>query len=126
VENFVLSKKSKDLLYTCHEDLISVVELAIRISPIDFSVICGARDEYAQNLAFAGGNSSVRYPYSKHNKVPSDAFDLAPYPIDWENEDGFCILGGVILTAAKILRIELVWGQKWEKLRDLGHFQRVS
>lgn len=122
MENFVLSLKSKSRLATCTYDLVNIVELAIKISPIDFSVIWGYRNEKDQNEAYELGHSKVKYPNSDHNILPSNAVDIAPYPIDWEDEIGFALIAGAMFVSARILKKELKWGGKWEILKDLGHF----
>lgn len=78
-----LSKTSSARLETCHPDIIAVCRELIK--QYDFSVLEGHRGEKAQNAAYEKGNSHVRYPHSAHNKTPSFAVDLAPYPIDWGN-----------------------------------------
>lgn len=45
----------------------------------DHSLICGWRDEAAQNKAFAEKRSSKRWPDSKHNVFPSLAVDILPF-----------------------------------------------
>ena len=46
---------------------------------IDFTVAVGFRDKAAQDAAFAGGFSKLKWPASKHNKQPSLAVDIFPY-----------------------------------------------
>lgn len=49
----------------------------------DITVLCGFRGEKEQNEAYAKKASKLQWPNSKHNKLPSLAVDMAPYPIDW-------------------------------------------
>jgi len=42
--------------------------------------------------------------------------------IDWEDENEFVILAGLILKKARELGIELEWGGLWKR-KDLGHFE---
>jgi peptidoglycan L-alanyl-D-glutamate endopeptidase CwlK len=110
------------------------------IEVVDFSIICGHRDKATQDKCFAEGTSKVRWPNSRHNKFPSEAMDVAPYPIDWatfpdppwtskEIKDyAFALsdwyhLAGVILGVAEGLEIEIEWGGHWKTLVDLPHFQ---
>ena len=76
------SKRSKGKLATCHDDLQKLFNKVIE--RFDCSIICGHRGKEDQDDAFARGVSKLRWPRSKHNKVPSLAVDVVPYPCDWE------------------------------------------
>lgn len=43
----------------------------------------GHRPEWEQNEAYEKKTSTVRWPDSKHNKLPSLAVDVVPFPIVW-------------------------------------------
>lgn len=126
------SQESSRKLAECHQDLQDIAALAILIS--DFKVITGHRNRAEQNRLYDIGRSQVEYPDSKHNSWPSNAFDLAPWPIDWEDTSRFYVLAGVILACAHILKIEIRWGGDWdsdgdlteERFKDLGHFELVE
>ena len=123
------SQRSKANLNTCHEWLQEILNRAI--GDFDFTVICGYRDEAAQNHAYSTGYSKVRYPHSKHNNVPSMAVDIAPYPIAWERRDRFIYLAGWVKGVASIQGYPIIWGGDWndntilsdEHFFDLGHFE---
>ena len=52
----------------------------------DISLIAGGRDEETQNRFFDEGTTKVRWPHSKHNKLPlSYAVDFQPYPMPHVN-----------------------------------------
>lgn len=110
-------KKSKKELNTCDVRLQMLAQEAIKI--IDFSVLQGHRTEEQQNEAYAKGNSKVKYPNSKHNKYPSLAFDVAPYPIDFNDRERFVYLAGILLGIASTLGYQLRWGGDWDQDRDL-------
>ena len=102
---------------------------AIQTSKIDFCVYCGSRGEKAQNAAFNAGKSQLQYPASLHNKVPSMAFDFAPYNnksphIRWEDEASFKKVAKHIKATAKKLDIQIEWGGDWENFVDMPHFQK--
>jgi len=102
---------------------------------MDFSVLEGHRDKETQNRYYEKGTSKIKWPDGKHNKLPSRAMDLAPYPIDWSNRPKaiarFYLLAGVILAVADELGIGLRWGGDWDgdwdlfdqEFDDLGHFE---
>ena len=120
---YKLSKRSVERLLTCNPDLITIISQAIKNSPIDFTVLCGHRGEKEQNEAYAKGNSTLKYPKSKHNHYPSEAIDIAPYPIDWNDIDRFKKLSSHIKQIAAWLDIEIEWGGDWENFKDYPHYQ---
>ena len=122
------SQKSLDRLHDCHP-LLQMVMLAA-IKKTDFSVICGFRGEKEQNEAYASGNSKLKWPQSKHNKKPSEAVDIVPYPVDWNDIKRFETLGQIVLQTwetdvAEEDRVgwELVWGKNFKGLVDYPHFE---
>jgi peptidoglycan L-alanyl-D-glutamate endopeptidase CwlK len=127
----IFSDKSKILLSECDIKLQKVCNLAIEL--MDFTVLTGYRNQEAQERAVADGNSKLIFPNGKHNSLPSQAVDLAPFPIDWSDKDRFMLLAGIMLGIASIHRIKLRWGGNWNgdfnlkanKFADLGHFELV-
>lgn len=108
-------QRSRDELDTCHPFLRRVLEKAIK--EVDFTIICGFRDEESQMEAFRTGKSKVRWPDSKHNNQASRqdisqgfahrpgqplslGVDLAPWHttpphIRWERTSEFYLLAGL-------------------------------
>jgi peptidoglycan L-alanyl-D-glutamate endopeptidase CwlK len=127
--------ESKKQLATCDSDLQVVMNEAIKY--INFSVIEGHRGQAAQEAAFAAGDTELHWPNGKHNKSPSLAVDIAPFPIDWSDSQRFVYFAGIIMGIAFKLKEEakithtLKWGGDWnndtqvkdESFRDLGHFE---
>lgn len=118
------SKKSLVQYDTCHEDLQIVANEVLKIH--DCSFLQGHRDEETQNKYYDKGTSKVRFPESKHNKMPSRAMDLAPYksgdnPYDMENVLYFA---GVVMAVADNLYNQgmighrLRWGGTWHTKVD--------
>lgn len=124
-----LSYRSMEKLRTCHPDLIRLALEVIKI--IDFSVIEGHRDEVGQNMAVKAGRSKTPWPQSKHNRTPSLAFDIAPYPVDWTNSKAFYFLAGVVVGTADKIGVKVRWGGAWSgdifknRFEDLPHFELV-
>lgn len=126
------SKSSRSKLDTCDPRLQRVAEAVI--VHYDFVVLCGARGEVEQNEAFEQGKSKLKWPLSPHNKTPSLAMDLAPFPIDWRDRDRFTLFAGFVLGIARSLGVELRWGgdfnRNWtpkdEGFLDLPHFEIVG
>ncbi len=125
-----LSQTSKTRRDTCHQENIDVLDEAIK--HYNFSVIWGFRGEKSQNRAFRSGNSRNRWPTSRHNKQPSNAFDIVPYPGGYEaSYEEFYEMATYVLAAASMLGVKLKWGGHWKNYtgkgdndRDWAHFQR--
>lgn len=122
------SKTSLKRLETCHPILQELCHEAIK--DIDFMVICGHRGEEEQNKAFAEGKSKLKYPHSKHNKIPSLAVDLCPVKyeggkvvLDWDNTKAFKVLAMHLINQANNKGYPLEWGGLWPKFKDMPHFQ---
>ena len=79
------SERSQSRLMTCHPDLRKVMNEVIKV--MDVSILEGHRNAAKQQEAFLAGKSKAQWPYSKHNKLPSMAVDVAPYPIDWDDRE---------------------------------------
>ena len=121
--------RSKKRLGSCHPDLQKVFNEVIKKE--DCSILCGHRGEKAQNEAYKKGHSKVKYPKGRHNAIPSNAVDVAPYPIDWDNLERFTLFAGYVLGIAESMEIDLIWGNDWNKdwntedtgFRDYPHFE---
>ena len=126
---YAFSKMSLDRLKTCETKLQVLFEVVIK--HFDCKVTDGHRGMHEQNEYYAMGNSTKRFPDSKHNAYPSRAVDVAPYPIDWNNIKRFYYFSGIVKGIAAMLDIPIVWGGDWDndtdlddqKLMDLVHFE---
>ena len=121
--------RSINRLKTCDQKLQELFYEVVK--HFDCSIIEGNRGEERQNKAYADGKSKVKYPNGKHNKFPSVAVDVAPYPIDWTDRDRFHYFGGFVLGVAKEMGMNIRWGGDWNqdtetkdnKFDDLVHFE---
>ena len=118
---YVFSLKSQDRLNTCTPDLIRLFSEVIKHR--DCKVICGRRDAQAQFQAYKNGYSKKKYPNSYHNRFPSRAADVSPYPVDWDDIEGFKSFGNFVLGVAAVMGIYIEWGGHWEDPKDYAHFQ---
>ena len=122
-------KKSKSRLRTCDDELQSLFNEVIKY--FDCSVLVGYRGRNEQNTAYESGHSQVEWPNGKHNKNPSVAVDVAPYPIDWDDRERFIYFGGFVKGCAFRMGIPLRWGGDWDndtklsdnKFDDLVHYE---
>ncbi len=123
------SARSTDRLETCDQRLVAVFNEVVK--HFDCTILEGWRSEEDQNEAFRTGKSKLKYPEGKHNKQPSFAVDVAPYPVDWENLDRFRYFAGFVMGIASQMGTPLRWGGDWDgdtELRDqrfvdLPHFE---
>jgi hypothetical protein len=97
----------------------------------DCTILEGHRNQERQDLLYNTGKSQVRWPLGKHNRVPSLAVDVAPWPVDWENRERFIYFAGFVIGIASSLGIQLRHGGDWnqnkdtsdESFSDLVHFE---
>lgn len=84
---YKFSKRSLSNLGECHLKLQIIFNTIIKY--FDCTILDGHRGEKEQNEAFHKGTSKLKFPKSKHNKLPSLAVDVTPYPIPkkWGNID---------------------------------------
>lgn len=126
--------RSESRLATLDSELVEVLRDAIKT--YDFTIVCGHRDEAAQNEAFATGASKKRWPESMHNWLPSKAVDVAPWSngIDWKDHLAFARLFGIIEECANRRGVRVRWGGDWDSdgesndqtFMDIGHLEIVS
>jgi len=122
-------RKSREKLATCEKELQNLFNEVVR--HFDCSVLVGYRGRNEQDTAYESGHSKVKWPNGKHNKKPSVAVDVAPYPIDWEDRERFIYFGGFVKGCAFRMNLPLRWGGDWDsdtqlsdnKFDDLVHFE---
>ena len=126
------SRKSRKRLNTCDEDLIFLFEEVVKY--FDCSVLEGHRGKRLQNKYFKEGKSKLKYPEGNHNKKPSTAVDVVPYPIDWNDRERMTYFAGYVKGIALILGIPIRWGGDWNgnndlkdnNFDDLPHFELMN
>lgn len=121
-------------LETCHPHLIKIFNHVVE--EFDVTILCGHRPEEDQNAAFNAvpQRSKLKWPHGKHNADPSNAVDVAPWPIDWGSVNRFYMLGGYVLGIAREMDIGIRWGGDWDgdtliddqTFNDLGHFELLT
>ena len=122
-------KKSKERLNTCDSNLQKVFNEVIR--HVDCSVLEGHREKDRQNKLFKEGKTKVRYPNGRHNRQPSSAVDVTPYPVDWKDRERQTLFAGFVIGVASQMGINLRWGGDWDqdfqvvdnRFDDFPHFE---
>lgn len=135
------SQGSFSKLSTCHLELQALFYEVIKY--YDCTVIEGYRDQEKQEEAFRNKKTYFHFPDGKHNKTPSIAVDVAPYPVDFsekfKNLARFYLFAGYVLATAEQLKSQgkmtrsIRWGGDWngdkdmsdQTFNDLVHFELV-
>lgn len=118
---FILGLKSKMMLSGVHPDLVKVVNLAITLCDIDFTVVEGVRTVARQKQLYQKG--ATKTMRSRH--IHGFAVDLAPViggQVRWDWPLFFRIEKAMKAAASK-LKVPIEWGGDWESFRDGPHFQ---
>lgn len=116
---YKLGTRSRQSLSGVHPDMIAVVERALEISEVDFTVIEGVRNiERQRKLLKAGKSTTLK---SRH--LTGHAVDMVPWPVDWEDLDRFELMAKAMKAASAELDIPIVWGGDWKSFYDAPHFE---
>ncbi len=117
---YQLGPRSKMRLNGVHPDLVKVVERAIEITPVDFTVLEGLRSpERQKELVAAGASQSLN---SRH--ITGHAVDLGAWvddQVDW-SWPLYYKIARAMKEAAKELKIDIEWGGDWITFKDGPHF----
>jgi len=130
------SKRSQRV-YDTLDPRLQVLVTRIRDEVTDVSLISGYRDFMEQNSLFEAGVSTLRWPESKHNKRPSKAVDLQPYPYPEYEPKLWGSLGYIAGRAHAIAAEEgflIRWGGDWDgdgdmtdqQFDDLFHLELID
>jgi peptidoglycan LD-endopeptidase CwlK len=120
---YKLSQTSLDKLEHVHPDLAHVVHRAMAYQVMDFSVAEGVRSvERQRDLLKAGATRTMNSKHLPQADGYSHAVDLYPFPVDMAKVNKgdareisrFGVLAGLMLAAARELKVTLVWGADWD------------
>ena len=129
---------SESRLRTCDYKLQMLFREVVKY--YDCTILQGHRDEETQNEYFRLKKSKLQWPNSKHNTNPSNAIDVAPYPIpeNWGADHPkelvkFYMLAGIVQYQAAKMGLKIRFGGDWDsdgdfrdqKFDDLEHFELV-
>jgi len=121
---YKLSKRSKTNLAGVHSKLVSVVELAIQLTSVDFGISEGLRSEERQQYLFDTGKSKTM----KSRHLDGRAVDVYAYVDGKANWDRVYYerIALALYIAADKLNYKITWGGSWDNFHDLVHFQIES
>jgi peptidoglycan L-alanyl-D-glutamate endopeptidase CwlK len=116
-----LGSRSKGRLATVHCDLRKVVERAIELTEVDFTVLEGVRTVTRQKKLVASGASTTMN--SRH--LTGHAVDLGAYvdgSVRWDWPLYYKI-ADAMKQAAEELDVDVEWGGDWKSFKDGPHYQ---
>lgn len=124
------SQRSADKLLTCEQDLQKVFFEVVK--HFDCTVLEGIRNPETQKKYVAQGRSKTMH--SKHLTFPSQAVDVVPYPINWQDTERMTLFIGFVLGVAKMMGINIRSGIDWDmdtetrdtSFKDYPHFEIVN
>jgi peptidoglycan L-alanyl-D-glutamate endopeptidase CwlK len=118
---YSLGPRSKQRLKGVHPDLVRVVERAIEISIVDFTVLEGLRTPERQKILVETGASQTLN--SRH--ITGHAVDLGAWIDDEVRWDWplYHKIAATMKTAAKELEVKIVCGADWKRFPDGPHFE---
>lgn len=108
-----------------HPDLVKVVERAIQITTVDFTVLEGVRDPLRQmKLVEAGASQTMNSRHIPGADGYAKAVDLGAWvddQVDW-SWPLYHKIADAVKEAARQLGVDITWGGDW-KMRDGPHFE---
>ena len=118
---YKLGPRSQSRLKGVHPDLVKVVERAIEITTVDFTVLEGLRDPARQKTLMESGASQTLN--SRH--ITGHAVDLGAWvdnQVDW-SWPLYHKISAAMKEAAKELNVAIVWGGDWSRFKDGPHYE---
>lgn len=118
---FKLGKRSLSNLEGVHPDLVKVVNRAIELTQVDFTVIEGLRTKERQAQLLKEKKTTT----SNSRHLTGHAVDLAAWvdgTVSW-NWDHYYKIAEAVKQAAKELNISIEWGGEWKSFPDAPHWQ---
>lgn len=112
------SNLSLKKLETCDERLQRVFKEVVK--HWDCTIVCGFRGQEEQDEAFRAGLSKKKWPQGEHNKTPSKAVDVVPYPVNWKDANQMRVFAGFVMGIAAGMGLKVRWGGDWDSDHDLN------
>ena len=123
---FQLGPRSKMRLNGVHPDLVKVVERAIQITTVDFTVLEGVRDPLRQRkLVDSGASQTMNSRHIPGADGFGKAVDLGAWvddQVDW-SWPLYHKIADAMKEAARQVKVPIEWGGDWVSFRDGPHFQ---
>lgn len=118
---YKLGSRSRSRLEGVHPDLVKVVERAIEISEVDFTVLEGVRTLARQKkLVAAGASKTMRSRHLTGHAVDLGAWVGGTVRWDWPL---YHKIAAAMKQAARELNQPIEWGGDWRSFKDGPHWQ---
>lgn len=118
---YVLGRRSRARLEGVHPDLVKVVERAIEITSVDFTVLEGIRSRERQaKLVQSGASRTMRSRHLTGHAVDLGAWVDGTIAWDWPL---YYQIAHAMKKAANEYGIDMEWGGDWKSFPDGPHFQ---
>lgn len=118
---FYLGLKSKLRLRGVHKDLVEVVNRAIQLSDVDFTVLEGLRTlDRQKQLVASGASATLNSRHLTGHAVDLGAVVGGQVRWDWPL---YHKIADAMKRAARELQIPIEAGADWKKFPDGPHFQ---
>jgi peptidoglycan LD-endopeptidase CwlK len=119
--SFRLGTRSQERLKGVHPDLVKVVERAIQLTPVDFTVLEGLRTEARQReLVARGASKTMNSRHLTGHAVDLGAFVGGQVRWDWPL---YHRIAAAVKAAAAELEVPIEWGGDWRSFKDGPHWQ---
>jgi peptidoglycan L-alanyl-D-glutamate endopeptidase CwlK len=119
--SYRLGNRSKERLEGVHPDLVAVVERAIELTKVDFTVLEGMRTlDRQKKLVEKGASTTLN---SRH--LTGHAVDLGAY-VDGEVRWDWPLyhkIAEAMKQAALELKVDMDWGGDWKSFPDGPHYE---
>jgi peptidoglycan LD-endopeptidase CwlK len=123
---FQLGPRSKMRLNGVHPDLVKVVERAIQITTVDFTVLEGVRDPQRQRkLVDSGASQTMNSRHIPGADGFGKAVDLGAWvddQVDW-SWPLYHKIADAMKESARQVKVPIEWGGDWKTFKDGPHFQ---
>ncbi|AOP80410.1 TPA: M15 family metallopeptidase [Enterobacter hormaechei subsp. steigerwaltii] len=119
--NHEFSRKTEKNLKGVHKDLSEVMRKALKLSPVDFGISEGVRNQKRQLELLALGKSLT----SKSRHLTGHAVDVFAVingTVSWDLKH-YQTIATAVFQAAKELSVDIEWGGNWTEIKDSVHFQ---
>ena len=114
--SYALGERSRQRLEGVHPDLVQVVERAIQITPVDFTVLEGLRTiQRQQELLASGATTTLKSRHLTGHAVDLGAFVGEEVRWDWPL---YHKIAAAVKQAAKEVGVPIEWGGDWKTLGD--------
>lgn len=120
-KRYYLGRRSRQNLQGVHPDLVAIVERAIEITAVDFTVIEGLRTRKRQaKLMRIGASQTMNSRHLSGHAVDLMALSGGKGAWDWPL---YYRIADAMKQAAQDLGVPVEWGGDWRSFKDGPHWQ---